>query len=121
MHQDNQEKNKRYVFADTGQIAPQECPCGLTRRAFVEDPEKIASLHVVEVDHDAVMHYHKKMTELYYVLEGVGQLELDGELFDIGPGCSALIKPGCRHRAVGKLKILNVPIPAFDPQDEYFD
>jgi len=31
------------------------------------------------------------------------------------------IKPGCRHRAVGKIKIINVCIPPFDPQDEWFD
>jgi len=26
-----------------------------------------------------------------------------------------------RHRAVGKMKIVNIPIPAFDPDDEWFD
>jgi len=32
-----------------------------------------------------------------------------------------MIRPGCRHRAVGKLTMLIVPIPAFDPNDEWFD
>ncbi len=32
-----------------------------------------------------------------------------------------LIRPGCRHRAVGKLKRVNVPVPAFDPDDEWCD
>jgi len=32
-----------------------------------------------------------------------------------------MIKPGCRHRAIGKMKIINIPIPAFDPEDEWFD
>jgi hypothetical protein len=32
-----------------------------------------------------------------------------------------MIKPGCRHRAVGDLRILNIPVPAFDPADEWFD
>jgi len=32
-----------------------------------------------------------------------------------------MIHPGCRHRAIGHLKLINVPIPAFDPDDEYFD
>ncbi len=27
----------------------------------------------------------------------------------------------CRHRAIGKMKIVNIPIPAFDPHDEWFD
>jgi mannose-6-phosphate isomerase-like protein (cupin superfamily) len=114
-------RGEQFLFTDISRIPAVPCPCGATRRAFLDDPDQTASLHVVEVDEQAVTHYHKKMTEVYYVLEGTGQLELDGQLFDVGPGSAALIKPGCRHRAIGKLKILNVPIPAFDPQDEYFD
>jgi hypothetical protein len=32
-----------------------------------------------------------------------------------------MIKPLCRHRAVGRLRVLNIPIPAFDETDEWFD
>ena len=49
------------------------------------------------------------------------QLELDGERFPVKPLTAIFIKPGCRHRAIGRMKILNVPIPAFDPHDEWFD
>lgn len=115
------ETTRKFELTHTDQIPAVSCPCGSTRRAFVDDPDQIASLHVVDVDNDARTHYHKRMTEIYYVLEGEGQIELDGERFDIHPGSSILIKPGCRHRAIGKLKILNVPIPAFDPTDEWFD
>ncbi len=78
-------------------------------------------MHVVEISTESRTHYHKRMTEFYYVLEGQGQIELDEQLFDIGPGSAVMIRPGCRHRAIGKLKILNVPVPAFDPDDEWFD
>lgn len=61
------------------------------------------------------------MTEIYVILEGAGEMELDGEIFPVKPMTSIFIKPGCRHRAIGKLKILNIPIPAFDPNDEWFD
>ncbi len=61
------------------------------------------------------------MTEIYYVLEGEGRFELDGDLVPVRPGSAVLIQPGCRHRAVGRLKIINVPIPTFDPGDEWFD
>jgi mannose-6-phosphate isomerase-like protein (cupin superfamily) len=111
----------RYELVRVNEIDPVPCPCGETRRAFVDDPEKIASLHVVDIKHDSKTHYHKRLTEIYYILEGSGQMELDGQLFDVQPGDSVLIKPGCRHRAIGKLKVLNVPIPAFDPHDEWFD
>jgi len=32
-----------------------------------------------------------------------------------------MIKPGCRHRAVGKMQIVNFAVPSFDPEDEWFD
>ena len=48
-------------------------------------------------------------------------MELDGESIAVKPMSAILIKPGCRHRAVGKMKIVNMPVPAFDPEDEWFD
>jgi len=48
-------------------------------------------------------------------------MELDGTLFPVKPMTAIYIKPGCRHRAIGKLKIINIPIPAFDERDEWFD
>ena len=93
----------------------------MSRRAFTDDSDQTASLHVVEISADARTHYHKQMTEIYYILEGSGQLEFDGTLHDVQPGMSIMIKPGCRHRAIGQMKIINVAIPAFDPDDEWFD
>ncbi len=114
-------EKRQFSMVNINDLEPVECPCGMTRRAFTEDPDRIASLHVVDITEDAQTHYHKIMTEIYYVLEGSGQMELDGQLVDVVPGSTLLIKPGCRHRAIGNLKILNVPVPAFDPDDEWFD
>ena len=58
---------------------------------------------------------------MYLVLEGQGQIELDGKLFPVKPMTAIYIQPGCRHRAIGKLKIVNIPIPSFDEADEWFD
>ena len=76
----------------------------------------MASLHEVEIKQDSKVHYHKRMTEIYLVLEGEGHLELDGELVPVRPMTTVYIKPGCRHRAVGRLKIINIPVPAFDSE-----
>ena len=38
-----------------------------------------ASVHLVEISEDARTHYHKRLTEIYVVLEGEGFMELDGE------------------------------------------
>jgi len=112
---------KRYKVADFKSISPFDCPCGITKRAFLDDIDKTASFHIVEISKDSRKHYHKKMTEIYYVLEGDGVLELDDDEITLKKGTCILIKPGCKHRAVGKLKLINVPIPAFDEDDEWFD
>ena len=112
---------KRFAFACLEEIPAVECPCGQARRAFVDDPDGVASLHVVDISADARAHYHKRMTEIYYILEGTGEIELDGERHPVRPGDAILIKPGCRHRAIGRLRVLNVPVPAFDSADEWFD
>ncbi|HEY3393165.1 MAG TPA: cupin domain-containing protein [Lacipirellulaceae bacterium] len=103
------------------ELPPIACPCGQARRAFTDDPVGVASLHVVDISIDARVHYHKRMTEIYYILEGEGQIELDGKRHAVRPGDAILIKPLCRHRAIGRLRVLNVPVPAFDPEDEWFD
>jgi len=104
-----------------GAIDPVECPCGESRRAFVSPDNSTATVHLVDISADSQVHYHKKLTETYFVIEGSGQIELDGEQFDLEPGTVVLIKPLCRHRAVGRLRILVTSIPAFDPDDEWFD
>jgi mannose-6-phosphate isomerase-like protein (cupin superfamily) len=112
---------KNYQFAQLDSITAQRCPCGWTKRAFISPDNQVASIHYVDIQEDARTHYHKKLTEIYLILEGEGFMELDGELIPVKPMSTILIKPGCRHRAIGKLKIVNIPVPVFDPHDEHFD
>ena len=112
---------KNYLIARMDEVPPVACPCGQARRAFASPENRVATLHLTDISLDARTHYHKKMTEIYLVLEGEGHMELDGELVPVKPMTAILIKPGCRHRAVGNMRIVNVPVPAFDPQDEWFD
>lgn len=112
---------KNYLVEQLDGIEPLKCPCGTTRRAFVSPDNQAATMHVVEVSADSRVHYHKNLTEVYLILEGQGHVELDGEVISVKPMTSILIKPGCRHRAVGKLRVIVVAIPAFDPEDEWFD
>src|SRR6266850_3800299 len=96
---------KNYLIEDLTRIAPTECPCGQARRAFATPENKTATIHLVDISIDARTHYHKKLTEIYLILEGQGHMELDGELIPVRPMMAIMIKPGCRHRAVGKMKI----------------
>ena len=110
-----------YLIEQLDEVEPTPCPCGLAKRAFVDEPSAVASLHEVDIRQDSAVHYHKRTTEIYLVLEGEGHIELDGERVPVKPMTAVYIKPGCRHRAVGRLKIINIPIPAFDPGDEWLD
>jgi mannose-6-phosphate isomerase-like protein (cupin superfamily) len=111
------------VVADYSTIEPVRCPCGWARRAFADVPDAPASVHRVEVEVDARIHYHRAHTEIYYILECAAgaAIELDGERVPVTMGQAVMIPPGVRHRAVGRMTILNVVVPPFDPDDEWFD
>jgi len=98
-----------------------KCPCGLARRGLKRPENDVATLHLTEISEDAREHYHKNMCEIYFVLEGEGEIVLNGERHPVKPGSTVLINAGTRHKAVGKLKVIVVVIPPFDPQDEFFD
>jgi mannose-6-phosphate isomerase-like protein (cupin superfamily) len=110
-----------YKIAQLDEIDPVDCPCGQSRRAFLGEENSPATVHVVDITEDARVHYHKKLSEIYLVLEGDGYMELDGRRVPVRPMTAILIKPGCRHRAVGRIKTVVIAMPAFDPQDEWFD
>lgn len=112
---------KRFSVAQLDEITPVPCPCGQARRAFHEPGNNLATVHLTDISADSRVHYHKKMTEIYIVLEGEGFLEADGERIPLKPMTSVMIRPGCKHRAVGNLRIINVPMPPFDPADEFED
>jgi mannose-6-phosphate isomerase-like protein (cupin superfamily) len=109
-----------YKIARFDEIDAVQCPCGFSRRAFADSDNTTATMHLVDIEEDAKVHYHKKLTEVYLILEGSGEMELDGKRIPVEPFTAIFIQPGCRHRAVGKMKIVNVCIPPFDPEDEWF-
>ncbi len=110
-----------YILAHFDDIETVKCPCGFAKRAFVLPENSTATVHVVDIQKDAKVHYHREHAEIYLILEGQGHLELDGEMVPVRPFSTVLIKPFCRHRAVGQLRIVNICIPPFDPTDEWFD
>ena len=112
-----------FEIIDLNALPATPCPCGVARRAFLQPGNMVASVHRVDISADAKAHYHKHLTEIYYFLE-CGQdakMELNGELHPVKPGMAVMIRPGTRHRAVGRMKIVNVVVPPFDKNDEWFD
>jgi mannose-6-phosphate isomerase-like protein (cupin superfamily) len=114
---------RRYRIVDFDQLPGQPCPCGTARRAFVDVAELPATIHRTDISADAVVHYHKRLTEIYYILEcqADAQMQLDDERVPLRPGLCIMIPPGVRHRAIGRMQALIVVLPKFDPADEWFD
>jgi mannose-6-phosphate isomerase-like protein (cupin superfamily) len=68
-------------------------------------------------------HYHGEAEEIYYVVEGAGELELDGERRPVTVGDAALIPPGARHqiRAGNEgLRFLCCCAPPYRHEDTFF-
>jgi mannose-6-phosphate isomerase-like protein (cupin superfamily) len=112
-----------FELVDFAQLAPTPCPCGEARRAFVDAVDLPATVHVTVISADAKKHYHLKHSEVYYFLDcdEDASMELNEEIIPVKVGMSILIRPGTRHRAIGKMKVLIVSFPKFDPNDEWCD
>jgi mannose-6-phosphate isomerase-like protein (cupin superfamily) len=70
-------------------------------------------------------HYHREAEEIYFIVEGSGQMELDGERRNVRPGDAVLIPPGAWHQitaaAEGELRLLCCCSPAYRHEDTFFD
>ncbi|MEK7706930.1 MAG: cupin domain-containing protein [Verrucomicrobiota bacterium] len=75
--------------------------------------------HAVDID-GAREHYHKRSTELYYVLEGEGTVTLDGVKNPVRKGSIVHIPPGVVHSAKGRVRVLVVGIPDIADDDLFF-
>ena len=111
----------RFAVAQLDTIPGVPCPCGTSRRAFATPDNQTCTVHLVETSGTARLHYHKKLTETYVILEGEGWIEVDRVRVPVRPLTSVTIRPGCQHRPIGTLKFLNFVTPAFDPTDEWFE
>lgn len=106
---------------DTPAVA---CPCGSARRVLTAADCPELSVHFVDIRVDSQAHYHRRHDEVYVVIAGGGELELDGERQAVSEGTVALIPAGVRHRAVPGprgMTIVNIVRPPFDAEDEHHD
>ncbi len=112
-----------YHLVDFADITPAPCPCGEAKRAFADVASFPGTVHVTEISLDARLHYHKRLTETYYFLkcEPGAQMQLGEETLAVHAGVCIVIPPGTRHKAIGKMTVLIVALPKFDPTDEWED
>jgi mannose-6-phosphate isomerase-like protein (cupin superfamily) len=114
--------SNKAVIVDLNQLPPVACPCGVARRAFADRDEFPGTVHLTHIQEDAREHFHREHTEIYVVLEceSDAAIELDGVLHKVARQTAVLIPPGVRHRARGRMTVLILCTPNFDPKDEHF-
>jgi mannose-6-phosphate isomerase-like protein (cupin superfamily) len=70
-------------------------------------------------------HYHAQTEEIYVLLEGEGEMEVDGDRRRVRPGDAVLIPPGARHeiRAAGSsgLRFLCCCAPPYRDEDTFLE
>ncbi|MCU0796337.1 MAG: cupin domain-containing protein [Akkermansiaceae bacterium] len=68
-------------------------------------------------------HYHRVSEEFYFVLEGAGVMEVDGEEREIRAGDAVLIPPGAWHQiqATDDLRFLCCCAPPYSHEDTFME
>ncbi|MHA3770937.1 cupin domain-containing protein [Verrucomicrobiota bacterium sgz303538] len=68
-------------------------------------------------------HYHKLSEEFYFILEGTGEMEIDGNTKQVGPGDAILIPAGAWHTITAQesLRFLCCCAPPYAHEDTYFE
>jgi len=113
-----------YIVRHRSEAPTVPCPCGMSTRILTAADGGPCSVHVTSIA-DSARHYHRDTTEVYYILEGTGKMELAGEWFPVTPGTVIQIDKGTRHRLIGDdgkaVSTIVMAFPPFDEKDEWFD
>ncbi len=67
-------------------------------------------------------HYHLRAEEIYFILEGEGELTIDDDTRKVQPGDAILIPPGAWHQITAHqaLRFLCCCAPPYEHEDTFF-
>jgi mannose-6-phosphate isomerase-like protein (cupin superfamily) len=94
--------------------------CGQSTRPLTLPDTTVCNLHVTFIK-DSTKHYHKECTEVYYILQGRGKMELNDDVVDVEPGTVIYIEPGTAHRLYSTegVRTIVFGVPAYRQDDEF--
>lgn len=110
------------LIGHEGHTPRERSACGWRDRLISGEDASLspaAWAHAVDIDR-AKLHYHKRSTELYYVLDGSGTVSLDGVEHPVQRGSMVHIPPGVAHGACGRMRVLVIGVPDI-AEDDYFE
>jgi len=99
-----------FLRREVTQIKPWAETCGQIRPLIEEQDGAAAEVHHLEIT-DAKLHYHERTDEIYYVLDGSGQMRLGDAEVELHKDVTVYVPRGVKHRAWGHLKVLVICIP----------
>lgn len=111
---------EKIIARHLNDVSPVPCPCGQSTRVITYKDTPKLNIHRTKIK-DSEKHYHKKTTEVYYILSGSGTMTLDSHTVALTPGQVVYIPPKVRHSVMGTVTAIIVGVPAFHEEDEYFD
>jgi mannose-6-phosphate isomerase-like protein (cupin superfamily) len=96
---------------------------GSTIRELHHTDEQSLAEATLEPGQATDRHYHSRTEEIYFLLEGEGEMEVDGEHRRVVPGDAVLIPAGAWHqiRAETVLRFLCCCAPPYSHDDTFFD
>jgi len=111
-----------YIVRKIKDSSPKNISCGIRRDlTTLKDFKGTDFVHVTITD-KTKKHYHKKLTELYYILKGSIAVEIDGKVENLEKGSLIMIYPNTKHKAWKTSKeaaeILVACCPPWSEEDE---
>jgi len=114
------ETNEKYIIRRLSETPTERGVCGWRRTLVTAADTPAANVSHLSIE-DSRYHYHRQMTEFYYVLSGGGTITLDGEKREIATGDIVVIKPGVWHTSDGEMDVLILGVPAAEQTDIWFE
>jgi len=111
-----------YIVRKVKNSKPENITCGIMRKLTTTEDFKGMDFAQVTITDATNEHYHRQLTEVYYVLKGSIVVEVDGEKENLEKGSLIMIYPNTKHKAwktsKEDAKILVVCCPPWNEKDE---
>jgi mannose-6-phosphate isomerase-like protein (cupin superfamily) len=111
-----------HLVRNIQEAEPKQITCGLMRKLSTPNDFKGMDIIHVTITDSTKRHYHKKLTEVYYILKGSMDMEVDGKIEHLEKGNMIMIFPGTNHKAWKTSKenaeVLVVCCPPWTDEDE---
>ena len=112
--------SEKYLIRKLAETPEERGVCGWRKTLVTREDTPVANVSHLRIDNSR-KHYHREMTEFYYVLSGGGTITLDGETRPISSGEIVVIKPGVWHTSDGEMDVLILGVPAGEQTDVWFE